>query len=121
MSVAPVQLLQQIKPSIDFDMAKSEMIAHLRQRSDVYFDSMDTHAINPLPVLVSGEHMNQLADIKEALQFAAQAIVQNFFKDERISRAMELKENEQSILELYRDKPYDNIGFYRFGSLKTLL
>lgn len=116
----PVQVLQQTTPGVDFNLAKAELISHLGKRSDLYC-FMGTHAINPLPVLVSESHIKQLANLQESLQFAVQAIVNNFFKDERISRAIELKKKEQSILELYRDKPYDNIGFYRFASLNSSL
>lgn len=110
---APVHSSHLLKTSqAEYQEVKNELVAKLEQKAESYMFTGKS-SINPLPVLMSKSHIAQYKSIQEALSFAIQTMVTNYFYDERIQKAFRLCPQVKNILEMHREKPYESIGSFR--------
>ena len=96
----------------DFQELRNELVTKAEQKAELYMYPGKS-SINPLPVLMSKSQIAQYKSIQEALSFAIEGMVENYYKDERISEAFRFSSQVKEILELYRNIPYEAIGSYR--------
>ena len=102
-----------LKRPSDYQKIHSEIVNAIDLKTKSYFDYVPKRLINPLPILVSESQLKEFKDIQEALFYSIQAIVSNFFNDQRISDVFNFPEKVMKVLELYRDKTYDRVGSFR--------
>ena len=116
----PVHALRLLKANnIQYQSIKNEFCEILEKKAPMYF-FMDKKSLNPFPMLISKSQINKYKQIHEALCYAIQTIVLNYFKDKRIEKALNLNNQAKNILELYRNKSFYQIGSYRYVNILVI-
>lgn len=109
------QIFHPYKLTFDFDYAKNEFKENLANKSKATFDIVGPKSCYPLPILLTQRQLDEMEKIQEALCLAIKCIVSNYHQDERIQSIYKFSNQIKSILDLYKEKSYFNIGSYRFN------
>jgi hypothetical protein len=110
-------MIAQYEPSpskLNLKLAQQELNAYLRDKIVKYGDIWPlASSLNPLPIVVTREHLAEFEQIQRSLYFAIKAIVSNYSRDSRIRDIFKFSAKTRAILDLYRDKSNGQVGSYR--------
>ncbi|CAF1075988.1 unnamed protein product, partial [Brachionus calyciflorus] len=95
------------------DITRQELINFLEKESKEFFNIIKKDAIYPHPFPISQSENEIFTKIHQALNSAIKITVHNYYTDNRIKQIYNFPLRIQSILDKYRDIPFNNIGAYR--------
>jgi hypothetical protein len=101
------------KVSTDYTLLKQNVTNYLnKNKSSLYSEIVGKNSINPYPMIVSEQELNEYRRIQEAIYYCIKFIVKNYNSDSRIRETYNFPDNVKEILKLCDDQSY-NVGSYR--------
>ena len=102
-----------LKISKDFKSLKNSVSNYLNEKkSSLYSEIVGNNSVNPYPMVVSQQELNEYRRIQEAIYFSIKCIVTNYDSDSRIRETYNFPDEVKDLLKLCDDQSY-NVGSYR--------